>query len=117
MNEPLKLLREVYKPNESEVTRSIRNYLRFRGIPHFKHWSGPMSEKGIPDILGTIPGSGKSLAIEVKVPGWTPPTQKNRREYQHYLDQKRFIDEINRANGVAFFASSVEEVALKLQVR
>ncbi len=116
MTEPLKLLREVYKPSEGDVTRSIRKYLRMRGIPHFKHWSGPMSEKGISDIIGTIPGSGKGLYIEVKVPGWTPPGPGTR-AYHHYLDQKNFLDEMNRANGVAFFACSVEEVALKLQIR
>ena len=53
---------------------------------------------GVSDIIGIY--KGKFLAIEVKTP-------KNKLRPAH---QKAFIEEINKRGGIAFFATSVEEV-------
>lgn len=106
MTEKLRLLREVYTPKESDITYSIRKYLQAKGIFCFKHWSGPMSYRGVSDILGVIPGSGKFLAIEVKRPG-NPPTPS----------QVEFIKNVNASGGVAFIASSIEDVESQLQIK
>lgn len=50
-------------PNpETELTNSIRGVLDMMHVPHFKHWSGPFSEKGVPDLIGTLPGRQSSGA-------------------------------------------------------
>jgi hypothetical protein len=102
----LKLLKEVYKPKESEIRKSIQRYLDLRGIFNFRQWQGQFSVKGVPDIVGILPGSGKILGIEVKRPGGKTSDV-----------QAEFIQHINRSGGIAFVASSVEEVALKLQIK
>ncbi len=44
-------------PNpETPVTGQIRAILDMMRVAHFKHWSGPFSEKGVPDLIGVIPG-------------------------------------------------------------
>jgi hypothetical protein len=106
MTEKLKLLREHFEPTEKEIKRSIRRYLDMRGIFNWNQWQGQMSVKGVPDIVGILPGGGRILAIEVKKPG------RKASEVQ-----QKFIDDINKSGGVAFVATSVEEVALKLQIR
>jgi hypothetical protein len=102
----LKLLREAYQPKESEIKNSIRKYLALRGIFCFNQWQGQFSVPGVPDLIGLIPGSGRMLAIEVKRPGHNP-TDK----------QQAFLDQINKHGGVAFVATSVEEVERKLEIR
>lgn len=93
------------RPKESDITKSIRRYLKMRGAFCWKVWQGPMSSpKGISDILGCM--RGKLLAIEVKVPGREPsPAQQD------------FIDCINSSGGVAFVAHSVDEVEQQLKAR
>lgn len=41
---------------ETIVTAGIRDMLRILRVPHFKHFGGPMSTPGVPDIIGTVPG-------------------------------------------------------------
>jgi hypothetical protein len=100
----LKMLREVYKPKESEIKRSVRKYLALRGIFNWNQWQGQFSVKGVPDIVGIIPGSGKLLGIEVKCPGKKPRPE-----------QQAFLDEIKRNGGIAFVVTSVEELVQNLQ--
>lgn len=57
---------------------------------------------GIADILGVLPG-GRFLAIEVKRPG-----------SRLTVDQDAFLGKINASGGLAFMASSLEEVITKL---
>lgn len=102
----LKLLKEALEPKESEIRKSIQRYLDLRGIFNWRQWQGQFSVKGVPDIVGILPGSGKILGIEVKRPGGKPSDA-----------QIAFIEHINRSGGVAFFATSVEDVALKLEVK
>ena len=83
---------------ETDLTIKIREFLRSRGIFHWKSWQGPMSQpKGVADIIGCY--QGRFLAIEVKRPGRKPTPA-----------QERFISEVAKANGIAFVAHSVEEV-------
>lgn len=102
----LKLLREAFEPTESEIKKSIRRYLNMRGIFNWNQWQGTFSVKGVPDIIGILPGSGRILGIEVKRPGGKPSDL-----------QIKFMEDINKSGGVAFVASSVEEVITKLQIK
>jgi hypothetical protein len=106
MTEKLKLLKQHFEPTEKEIKRSIRRYLDMRGIFNWNQWQGQMSVKGVPDIVGILPGGGRILAIEVKRPGGKASEA-----------QAKFIESINKSGGVAFVASSVEEVALKLEIK
>jgi hypothetical protein len=82
---------------EAILTHSIRDLLRAVGIFHYKAWGGPMSAPGIPDIIGCF--KGRMIGIEIK-------SQKGVvSEYQ-----KAFIDNINRAGGLAFVARSLDDV-------
>lgn len=47
-------------------------------------------------------------AIEVKPPGWKPP-REGTKSYKHYEEQKRFIDAVIAAGGIAGFVRSVAE--------
>ena len=85
---------------EKEITKGIRHILRTHGIFHYKAWQGAMSEKGISDIIGVLPG-GKAVAIEVK-------TQKGRLS-KH---QEKFLDRFKAAGGIAFVARSLRELGL-----
>jgi hypothetical protein len=114
----LKLLKEVYKPKESEIEKSIRKYLSLMKIFNWPTHAGqiiPVSN-GVPDILGILPRDGRILGIEVKLPGWKPPSEDSKR-YKHYAEQRDFLENIRKSNGVAFFATSVEEVASNLEIK
>lgn len=99
---------------ETGITNQIREMLRLMRIPHEKHWGGPMSPKGIPDILATLPGEtatvregivihthppGRALWIEIKVPG------KNLRP-----EQEEFLDKMREAGALAFVAYGPKDV-------
>ena len=97
--------------SESDITASIRAALDRLGIWHFKHHSGGyFGIKGVPDIIGSLPGSGRLFLIEVKKEGWKPPKATNAKAYAHYQDQLRFIVRA-KAFGYALagFATSVDE--------
>jgi hypothetical protein len=84
---------------EKEITRQIRQVLRVCRITHYKAWGGPMSEKGIPDIIGIMPGSGQFVGIEVKRPGGHVSSE-----------QARWIRAINDAGGIGIVVYSVDDV-------
>lgn len=92
---------------------------------------------GISDILGCI--DGRYFAIEVKTPEEMKKADKSIEEltkefieaqrktiivkwvkkelsrsslkkYQHRIDQRKFLDDVIRAGGIWFFASSIEDV-------
>jgi VRR-NUC domain len=88
-------------PSETEITYSIRSLLRQFGIFHFKHWGGPMSEKGVPDIIGCY--QGKMLCIEIKKKTGTVSP-----------DQKSFLANVKDAGGIAFVARSIDDVVREL---
>jgi len=86
------------KLKEADITKQIRGYLNIKKIPHFKHWGGPMSQKGIPDILGTLPG-GRAFYIEIKT-----ETGTIRKEQTDFLDMMR------QNGALAFVARCLEDV-------
>ena len=55
--------------------------------------------KGMADILGVLYPTGRILAIEVKRPGEKPTAE-----------QQRFLDDVNGSGGLAFVATSVQDV-------
>ena len=98
------------KRSESDITASIRAALDRLGIWHFKHHSGGyFGIKGVPDIIGSLPGTGRAFYIEVKKEGWKPPNLETR-AYEHHADQLRFIVKAKTLGyALAGFATSVEE--------
>ena len=94
------------KITEADVKDQIRGVLkRIPGLWYYNAWQGPMSKKGIPDIMGCY--RGRLFGIEVKGPGGTVSKEQAER-----------IAEIRDAGGIAIVARSAEEVveALGLQV-
>ena len=89
---------------EHALTLGIRQLLKYHRVWHFKHWGGPMGEKGVSDIIGCK--DGRFLAIEIK-------TEKGR-VTPH---QQRFLDRVNEAGGVAFVARSIEDVVEGLNLK
>lgn len=94
----------MQKQTEKEITKAIRSCLKSLGIFHWKNFGGPMSQKGVSDILGIW--QGKLLSIEVKVP-YRKPTP----------DQQLFIDRVNREGGLAFVAYGINDVISQLGVK
>lgn len=103
---------------EKYIQRRIIDYLTLRGYFIWRNNTGAVRYKpprgrarfvryGLPgssDIIG-VTKDGRFLAIEVK----TPETVKNVSPAQ-----KKFIARIRENGGVAFVASSIEDVALQL---
>jgi hypothetical protein len=63
----------------------------------------------MPDICCTLNGNGKRFVIEVKRPGWKKPTNDHERR------QAAYIMHIVECGGYGMFATSVDDVALKLE--
>ncbi len=72
-------------------------------VPHFKHFGGPMAEPGVSDLVAALPGSGRALFIEVKVPGKQPRPE-----------QREFLRKMKDAGALAFWATSAQEVVKRL---
>jgi len=90
--------RQLPEPTETEITKSIRQFLKIMGVFCWKQWQGPMSQpKGVADILGIY--QGRFLAIEVK-----------RRLGKLSPEQAKFLDRINHEGGIALCARSVDDV-------
>jgi len=89
---------------EAQLTRSIRQLLNSLGIFHWKVWGGPMSTPGVPDLICCF--KGRLIGIEIKAEKGIVS------EYQ-----KEFIDNINRAGGLAFVARDIQTVIDKLELR
>lgn len=101
------------KNPETIITGQIRELLKLMHIPHEKHWGGPMSAKGIPDLISTLPGAseskaedgtvvkhprGRALWCEVKVPGKKPTPE-----------QYEFLDKMEAAGALSFWCDSPKE--------
>lgn len=112
---------KVCRYTEKDIERSILNYLSL--IPNIYAWkqnsvgvfdpirkqyrkpNSPYIIKGVSDILAIIKG-GRLLCIEIK----TPARRKNVSD-----DQLAFISMVNLHGGLAFIATSVEDVKEILQ--
>ena len=89
---------------EQDIQKDIIDFLEKNGLLAIKHNNiGIYARAGVPDILACS-NQGKFIGIEVKRPGEKPKPI-----------QIAFIDAINKLNGVAFYATSVEEVKKNLQ--
>ena len=106
---------------EREVQSAISEALDRLHIWHFIHHGGcrhcgMFGVKGISDIIGALPGSGRAFYIEVKKEGWKPPN-KGTRAYDHYEHQQKFIVRA-KAFGYALagFATSIEEALEIIEV-
>ena len=95
---------KIPEQSEAQITKSIRYLLKSQGIWHFKNFGGPMSVKGLPDLIGCF--QGKFLAIEVK-----------RKSGKVSPEQEVMIDRINRAGGLAFVARDLETVIEQLGIK
>lgn len=106
------------KTRERDVKRAIIDFLRVNNVfcwvnvsggiydPRkgcFRKLNGYGMRKGVPDILGIF--RGKPLAIEVKLPGNGPSKE-----------QQEFISEFSWYGGIAFVATSIEEVRKVLAI-
>jgi hypothetical protein len=108
--------------SETDLTKAIRKVLSGCGVWNWKQWQGPMSQpKGVSDIIGIktvrvadlvaagVEEVGVFTAIEVKKPGWRPPGE-DAKSYRHYAEQKKFVEAVRERGGLAFFATSIDEV-------
>lgn len=95
---------------ERDIQKQILDWLRYNKVFCYKHNSSgiikpngsyiPTGMRGISDIIGILPNSGgQFLAIEVK-----------RKKGRLTQEQAEFIENINRAGGVAFVARGLEDV-------
>ena len=103
------------KIKESEVQKAILDWLRWHKIfcwktnntGIFKQKTGSyikVGMKGIADLIGIIPPSGRLLAIEVKRPGNTASSE-----------QKSFLASIRASGGIGFIAFGIEDVERELK--
>jgi hypothetical protein len=91
------------KTPEGMLKASIRQLLDTVGIFHYNAWGGPMSPKGVPDLICCQ--DGRMIGIEVKTKtGRLSP------------EQEVFIKRINDAGGLAFVARDLDTVIEKLQL-
>ena len=91
------------KTPEGMLKASIRQLLDTVGIFHYNAWGGPMSPKGVPDLICCQ--NGRMIGIEVKTKmGRVSP------------EQIEFIKRINDAGGLAFVARSLDDVIEKLEL-
>lgn len=88
---------------EADVTADVKELLKILKIPFFKHKASMGSAKGVTDIIGTLPVSGRGLWLEIKRPG-KEPTE----------DQWGFMRKMAAAGGLAFWADSAESVLKQL---
>lgn len=87
---------------EADIVAQIRSLLQTLRVIHWKNWGGPLGERGVPDLIGTMQG-GRMLLIEVKTArGVVSP------------EQEAFIERHADAGALAFVARSSREVLERL---
>jgi len=109
------------KNPETIITGQIREILKLMRVEHTKNWGGPMSERGVSDIIGTLQeptveiaadgkrteySAGRSLYCEIKVPG------KEATE-----EQTAFLDRMRSAEAVCIVVHGVRELLSELSKR
>ena len=95
--------------NETQVKNAIKSMLKRLNIFYFSVGASMFNRAGISDIIGLLP-TGIGFAIECKNSKWNPPASTNIKKYKHYINQKTFHDEVRDSNGIAFFATDVDDV-------
>lgn len=89
---------------EADIVKQIRDILARCGARSIKIHGGNYQEAGISDLLVCL--DGKFVAIEVKKPGG-----------KMTLLQEQFQHDIRAAGGIAFVATSAEDVARELGLK
>lgn len=89
---------------ENRAKAAIKKWLTSQGVYFFSAAAGPFSVHGVPDII--VCWHGAFVGIEVKAPGKEKNTTPNQRAH---------IGQINRSGGLAFVASSVQDVIAYLE--
>jgi Holliday junction resolvase len=84
---------------ESKVKDAIKKLLKDRGIYYYMPVSNGMGRVGAPDIIACA--DGLFLGIECKAPGKRNNTTPN---------QRRELDWIRQANGIAIVVDDVQQV-------
>jgi hypothetical protein len=88
---------------ERDTVRAIRTWLNsLPGCWHTKVHGGPMSDAGVPDIVGVYRGRG--FALEVKAPG----------RYASAA-QRRELERVEAAGGIAAVVRSVEDAVRAIE--
>lgn len=88
---------------EQDIQKDILDFLRSIGYLAIKQNNiGIYARAGVPDIIACS-NEGKFIGIEVKRPGQKPKPI-----------QDAFLDAINKIGGVAFCATSVDDVKVNL---
>lgn len=88
---------------EDKQGRSKRHFVRFSTL------------EGCPDIIGQLT-NGLHLAVEMKRPPWhkpAPPNPSKKGGMREYNQHQHLLNVV-RHGGVGFFATSVEEVAARI---
>ena len=84
---------------EGKVKKKVKEYLKSICAWYYMPVSNGMGRSGCPDILVCF--NGRFMAFETKAPGKINNVTPN---------QQREIDEIIRANGLAYVVDSVDQV-------
>lgn len=88
---------------EQNIQTNIMNYISsIGGLPIKQNQLGIYAQAGVPDLICCV--KGHFIGIEVKQPGKKPKPI-----------QKAFLEAITKCGGIAFYATSVEEVKDKLK--
>lgn len=104
------------REKESDIQKAILDYLKIRKIVAWRNNSGTaqvkmgqreywmrLAPKGTSDIIGYLP-DGRFLAIEVKTKTGVPTPE-----------QREFINNVRIAGGLAFVATSIDDVQTYLK--
>lgn len=87
---------------EQDIQTSIINYIKsIGGLPIKQNQIGIYAQAGVPDLL--VCCYGRFVGIEVKRPGQKPKPIQN-----------AFLDAINKAGGIGFWADNLDIVKEKL---
>ncbi len=100
---------------EAELTKAVRSVLNTSGLWHFKHWGGPMSPRGIPDIIGIRCFKIQELIdMDIKKAGVFFGCELKRPGRKLTDDQEKVIRRIRMNGGIGFMADDVDTVISKL---
>lgn len=71
--------------------------------------------KGDPDLKGTLPGSGRSVRIELKRPGFDPAKLRGKAR-EHFARQIERMAELNARGEACWWACDVADVVRGLEI-
>lgn len=97
---PSQLIKKSYKPiSKKQIQKDIIKYLKQQDYWYTKYTSNVYATSGISNIISCQPATGKFVGITIKHPGCSATKI-----------QRAFIAEILKLGGIAFVATSVEDV-------